>query len=318
MSKVPNIMTSNYIKTITGMNWFGVKAKLEELVGDFVKNHGDLALEKLDGSEASYDQILGAIESLPFLAAKKMVVLYNLSTNKQAADSLETLLDRLPEITDLIIVETKLDKRSIYYKSLKKLTDFREYSPLDEHQLIDWMEHEAVKQASELSKDNARYLVERAGNDQMRLVHEIDKLVAYNKKISRKSIDLLVDEISSSTMFNLLDSVFSGNVRAALNMYQEQRSQRIEPQAIHAMLVWQMHTVAMVVSAPQSANVQKIAAYSGLNPFVVQKSQKIAQKMDRKKINEFMSVLRDIDYKGKREIVDYDEALKFAIISLSK
>jgi DNA polymerase-3 subunit delta len=304
--------------TLTGTNWFGVKEKLDKLAGDFVKEYGDLALEKLDGSEATYNQILGSIESLPFLASKKMVIIQDFSVNKQAAESLKELLDRLPETTDLIIVESKLDKRSVYYKALKKLTDFQEFNQLDETQLVDWLVAQAGTQGRTLSKGDARYLVERVGNDQMRLARELDKLITYDIKISRENIDLLVDESPSSTIFNLLDSIFSGNLDAALNLYQKQRSQRVEPQAIHAMLVWQMHVVAVASSAPDSSSAQKIAADSGMNPFVVQKSQKIARKMDRTKIHEFLGLLRDIDYKSKRETIDYDEALKFAIIFLTE
>lgn len=303
--------------TITGTNRYGVKQRLDELAHAFIEEHGDLALEKLDGSEASYEQLLGAIESLPFLASKKMVVIYDLSTNAQAVESIEKLLERLPESTDLLLIERKLDKRSIYYKSLKKLTDFQEFNELDEDHLADWLAAEAETKKAKLSKSDARYLVQRVGTDQMRLGCELDKLISYNKEVSRNTIDLLVDESPTSTIFNLLDSAFSGDLSKATRLYREQRSLRIEPQVILAMLVWQMHAVAIVSSAPEGADPKSIAQDSGINPFVVQKSQRIAGKMDRAKIAGFMGLLRDIDYRSKREIIDYDEALQYALISLA-
>jgi DNA polymerase-3 subunit delta len=306
------------VRVLTGTNWFGVKARLDELTGTFVKEHGDLALERLDANEASYEQIVGAIESLPFLASKKLVIVQELSANKQAAESFEALLERLPDITDLIIVESKVDKRSVYYKTLKKSTEFEEFNQLDEYQIAEWLVSQASNQQAELSKNDARYLVERAGNDQTKLAGELDKLIAFSPKISRSNIDLLVDSSPSSTIFNLIDSMFSGDLSSAISLYKEQRSQRIEPQAIHAMLVWQMHTVALVSAAPKEDSAQKIAASSGMNPFVVQKSQRIAGKMDRTKIMEFIGLLRDIDYRSKRETLDYDEALKFALVSLTR
>lgn len=305
------------IVALTGTNWFGLKNQLDTLVNSFVVKHSDLALERVNGPEASYEHVVGAIESLPFLATKKMVVISDLSANKQASEALEKLLERLPETTDLIIVESKLDKRSVYYKQLKKLTDFQEYNELDENQLVDWLVAQAKINKVELGRNDAQYLVQRAGISQTKLAHELEKLIAYDSKISRKSIDLLVDETPASTIFNLLDSAFSGDLNTALKLYQEQRSQRIEPQAIHALLVWQMHAVSVVESAPENLSPHEIAQTSGMNPFVVQKSQRIARQMGRSKIAQFMSLLRDIDYKSKRETLDYDEALRFVIVSLA-
>ena len=100
------------IKTLTGSNSFQIKNELDKLTGDFVAEHGDLALEKLDGEEASVGQIIGAVESLPFLASRKLVVVRDLSLNKESYESFERIIDRVNDATDLIIVEHKPDKRS--------------------------------------------------------------------------------------------------------------------------------------------------------------------------------------------------------------
>lgn len=302
---------------LTGTNTFQLNEKLRQLIADFSREHGDLALEKLDASEVEYNQILGAIESLPFLATKKMVVAYDVSLNKDAAEKLELLIERAGETTDLVIVESKVDKRSVYYKQLKKLTNFQEYEEMGEAELTAWLVAEAKRAKATLSRSDAAYLVQRVGANQLRLSHELQKLVQYNPSVTKKTIDLLTTENPSSTIFNLIDSVFSGNLKQAFRIYDEQRQQKVEPQAIHGMLVWQMHAVAITVSAPSTVNANQIAQDSGMSPYVIQKSQKIARNMGRAKIIEFMKLLRDIDYRGKHEVFDYDEALRYAIISLA-
>lgn len=302
------------IQTVSGTNAFQCNAYLRTIIDAFVAEHGDLALEKIEATNAEYNDILGAIESLPFLASKKMVVVYDLSLNKEAAEKLETLIERAGDSTDLIIVESKLDKRGVYYKLAKKVTDFHEYNELDEPALVQWLVSEAKILQADIARSDAQYLVQRVGLNQMRLGHELTKLAQYNSTINKQSIDLLTDENPSSTIFNLIDSVFAGNTKNALRLYSEQRQQRVEPQAIHGMLVWQMHAVAIAAAAPSSAN---IARDSKMSPFVIQKSQRIAQKMGRAKIVEFTKLLRDIDYRGKHEVFDYDEALRYAIISLA-
>jgi DNA polymerase-3 subunit delta len=305
------------IATFSGTNAFALRAELAAVTDKFVKEYGDFALERLDGDESSYEQILGAIESLPFLATRKMVQVENLSLNKIAAELLDQLIDRAGDTTDLVIVESKLDKRGSFYKQLQKLTDFKDFSEMDESSLAGWLVNAAKQQGGMLGRPDAGYLVQRVGVNQLRLSNELQKLVQYNPKVNRASIDLLTAESTRTTIFNLIDSVFSGNVRQALNIYDEQRKQRIEPQAIHGMLVWQMHAVAVAVSMPAGADSHAVAKESGLSPYVLQKSQSIARKMGRQRVIEFMQLLRDIDYRGKREPLDYDEALQYAIISLA-
>lgn len=302
---------------ITGTNSFLAKAEAKKLVNDFVKTNGDLALERLDASEVSEQAIIGAVESLPFLVSKKMVVVQDLSANQAADEALEQILERSSDTTEVLIVEGKLDKRGVYYKQLKKLTDFREFNELDEAKLADWLAHEAKSLGANLSRGDGQYLVQRVGANQMLLSHELEKLTQYSPKISRESIDKLTIENPSSTVFNLIDSAFSGNLAQALQIYDEQRRQRVEPQAIHGLLVWQMHNVSIAAAAPAGMNSSDIAKQSGISPFVAQKSQRIAQKMGRRKIIEFMKLLRDIDYRSKRETLDYDEALRYAIVKLS-
>ncbi len=57
--------------TLTGNNGFLLKAELNRLVKSFLAEHGEMALERIDGEEAEYDRIRESLESLPFLASKK-------------------------------------------------------------------------------------------------------------------------------------------------------------------------------------------------------------------------------------------------------
>lgn len=304
------------IHIFVGVNWFGIKQQLDELVKAFVSEHGDLALERIDASEASYEQILGAIESLPFLASKKLVVLQDLSLNKQTAEELETLLNRAGDTTDLIIVESKLDKRSVYYKQLKKTKGFKEFNEPDLASLATWLTDAADRAGAAISRSDAAYLVERVGLNQTALASELEKLIQYNPKITLSNIELLTEQTPSSTIFNLVDAAFSGNLKTAMRLYDEQRAQKVEPQAMHGMLVWQMNVVA-ACSAGGSRSASEIATDTGLNPYIVGKSQAIARQMGRARISAFLTLLRDIDYTSKRQTYDYDQAMRYAIVSLA-
>jgi DNA polymerase III delta subunit len=126
------------IVTLTGENRFLLSQSLSALETAFVAEYTDLALERLDGDDHSADRIQESIQSLPFLSPRKLVVLRGPSKQKTFTEHITELLEGVPEMTDLVIVEPKLDKRLSYYKTLKAKTDFREFKELDARGLATW------------------------------------------------------------------------------------------------------------------------------------------------------------------------------------
>ena len=302
--------------TLNGENTFGLQDELHKLVAAFEQEHGDLALERIDCEETEFDQIQAALTSLPFLASKKMVVLRSPSTNKQFVEQAEQLLHDVPETTDVILIESKLDKRQAYYKFLKKETDFREFPELDLNGLANWLAAEAKRQKGELSQADASYLAERVGLNQQLLGNELEKLLLYDAKITRKTIDLLTDATPQSTIFQLLDAAFAGNSKRALNLYQEQRAMKVEPIQIIAMISWQLNVLAIVKTAGDRSS-QAIAKEAKINPYVVTKSQGIARKLSLAQLKTLVKDLLDIDAKSKSTNLDTDEALQHYIVKLA-
>jgi DNA polymerase-3 subunit delta len=303
------------ITVLTGTNHFLLQAKLQAMVRDFVAQHGDMALDRLDGEEASLERIREAIDSLPFLASRKLVVLKTPGANRQFVEQAETILADVSDTTDVVLVEPKLDKRLVYYKFLKKKTDFQEYNELDEMGLGRWLVTVAQETGGSLTQSDARYLVERVGANQQLLSGEIDKLLSYAPKITRANIDLLTEPTPQSTIFDLVDAAMSGRVKRALELYAEQRSLKVEPQQIIAMLGWQLH-VLCVVKAAGGRDPVEVAREAKLNPFVVRKTQSLARNLSLPQLKHLVHDVLQLDIKLKTQSIDADEALQNLILSL--
>ena len=237
------------ITTLSGSNSYALRHAQKALVDSFVTQHGDMALEQLDGEEVSIERLSEALTSVPFLSDKKLVLIRQGSANKQFAERATDMLKDVTETTDVIIVESKVDKRSSYYKFLKKSTDFKEYSELDSGGLARWLSAQAKEKGGMLSLSDATFLVTRVGLNQQLLSHELDKLLLYNDTITRQTIELLTESTPQSTIFELLDAAFAGNTQRALQLYAEQRALKVEPQQIIAMLTWQLHILALIKTA---------------------------------------------------------------------
>jgi DNA polymerase III subunit delta len=301
--------------TLTGSNFYLLKKRLDELAGKFIAEYGELAIERIDAEEAESQAILDAVQSLPFLSPRKMVVVRNGSANKNISGQIEQIIDSAGDTTDLIFYETLPDKRSSYFKVLKSKTELEEFSELDARALAKWLAQEAKKQGGSLTLADASYMVERAGNNQQQLASELYKLITYDPKITRANIDLLTEKTPQSKVFDLLDSAFAGDKERALELYADQRAQKVEPQAIMAMITWQLKLLALAkLGAGKSS--QQIAKDAGLSPYPVMKAQNLARKIDDNKLREMVAEALDIDEKGKTKNINLDEALKTYIITL--
>lgn len=302
--------------TLTGANSFGLKRELNGLVRAFLAEHDSMGLERIDGEEAEFDRLSEALTSLPFLASKKLVVLRTPGANKKFIEKAEVLLSEVPETTDVVIVEPKLDKRSAYYKYLKKATDYREFVELDVNGLARWVAGEARSADGSISQADARFLVERVGANQQLLAHELDKLMLYQPDISRQTIELLTEPAPQSTIFELLEAAFAGNARRAMALYHEQRALKVEPQQIIAMLGWQLHIVALAKTGGDRSP-DTIAKEAKVSPYVVKKSSSIARRLSLPQLKQLIGDLLTIDRRLKRESLDADEALQNYLLRLA-
>lgn len=304
------------VRVLSGPNSFALKQALKRLKTEFIKEHGDLALETIDGEEADFGQVISAVESVSLLAPKKLVIVYSLSTTKEASERIEELIKAADQDNELIIVEPKVDRRSTYYKYLKKNTEFEEFSEPDDRQLSAWSVEYAKGLGAKLSFADANYLVQRVGVNQEIVSNELKKLADYDNNISRETIDILTESNPQTTIFNLIDAAFSGDFKTALQIYDEQRTQGDEPLKIFGMIIWQIHLIALAASAEGKSDSEVMQA-SGLKPFTLNKSRSIARKMGSIRIKEMLAKLVEVDRQMKSSLVDADDALKSLLVSLA-
>lgn len=305
------------ITTLTGENDSLRTEALQQLVTEFVAAHGDMAVERLDGEEATFERLHEAVQSLPFLVPRKLVILRTPSANKEFTERFESFVADVADTNDVVLLEPKLDKRTGYYKQLQKLTDFREFKVLDGAALASYLADAAKAQGGSLSLADARLLIDRVGTNQLVLQHELGKLLAYDPHVTRTTIELLTERTPQSNIFALLDTAFAGNVRQAMALYDEQRAARVEPQQVLALLVWQLHILAIVKTAGQkSADV--VAQEAKISPFTVRKTQGLARRITLARLKELLSSLREFDVRLKSEPISADETVRYYLLQLAQ
>ena len=302
--------------TLIGPNYFLLKQNLDKLTTEFINKHGKLAVEKVDAEEVTTDELIDSVRNISLLEPNKLVIIKNIQNNKELTTQLDNLLDNVPENNKIIFVISKPDKRATYYKLLKQKTDMQEFSEAVSADTPNWIIEEVSSRGGDISRKNANLLAQRIGTNQNLLSNEIDKLLCYDKNITQESIELLCDPLPQSSIFELLDTAFSGDSKKAQLLYEEQRKQRVEPLAILGMIAWQLHIFAIIKTAGNSS-AQEIAKNAKLNPFVVRKSMQTAKNISLAKLRELIHEALQLDIKLKSEPIDADSAMRLFLLRLA-
>ena len=305
------------ITTFAGPNSYVLQKALREKRRAFIAQFGDLALETIDVSDWELRKVLDTLGALPFLSPNRLLILHGLAANKPAAEQIDKLLESVSETTNLVIVESKIDKRSVLYKTLKKQTEFHDCTELDARDASRWVTSEVKSRGGGIGLSEANYLVSRIGATQQLISSEIDKLMLYQPVITRATIDVLTEQVPLSSIFELIDAAFSGNFARALALYADQRAQNVEPLAIEALFVWQLHSIVLMKAAGNTSS-DTVAAQAGISPYVARKSAGLAAKRTLGDLRQYVAELADLEYTVKTTTVDADELMKNYILSLGQ
>lgn len=305
------------ITTITGENDFMRRQELKRRVDTFIAKHGDFECEQIDGEEADVSRIESVLLSLPFFSDKKCIVLDAPSRQKAFVERAPELLEQVADNVDVIIHEPKLDNRSRYAKYVRTSTELVQCDELAGADVVQWLLDQAKQRGATLSRQDASYLVQQVGEQQFLLSNELEKLAIHNPKINREHIDALVESRPQSTIFELLDAAFSGAQQKALDVYQQQRLQNVEPQIILYMMARQLQLYALIVYAPSWMSDQALAKDIRQHPYAVKKARQATRQLSPAKIKDLIAELRQIDETAKTSSIDLDEALQNYIVTIA-
>lgn len=303
------------ITILCGENNWAVKKAVDVIVNSFLKQYGDLAIERFEGEDTTLDQAISAVNNLPFLVESKLVVLRRASENSELSSNIDKLLANVIDTNHLLVVEGKLDKRSFFYKTLKKHTEFREFSSKAPADLASWCVEVAKTHQASLSRVDANYLIQRVGPDQNLLAHEIDKLATYSNQIDRESIRLLTDSTPESSIFDLLSAAFNGETERALKLYEEQKAQKVEPFAVLSMITWQLHRIALAKTSGENSSLN-LARKASMSSYSAEKALGLSRGLTLSKIAQLARDVAELEYRAKTSSYDVDDGLRALIVSI--
>ena len=130
----------------------------------------------------------------PFFSEKRLLLLDGTGILKTGKDEFVSIMENMPETTCIIICEPEVDKRSKVYKWIKKNGYVGEFLKKNQTEkvLLRWIAALLGKEKKQIRENNARYFLQKTGDDMFQIKNEIDKLIAYagdREEITQADID---------------------------------------------------------------------------------------------------------------------------------
>lgn len=288
--------------------------EVEGFLKSFNSSYGDMAIESYLAEDLDEINLVETITGLPFLTERRLVKIRGLFKAKNLVKAFLSSMNRISDLTDIVLVEDKLDKNSDTLKMLK-VADLRQFNNLNDLELINWALEYVKSKNGQTTKADMRYLIQRVGPKQESLYFELQKLLAYNPTITHDSIDRLTSLNSNSSVFDLLNSIVSGNSKKAIEQYREQNAQGQAPQALLGMITWQLTALAMVRAA-RDLDPREIASTYGISPFVIRKILPLSKNLTKAKMIEMFEVTIEADIATKNSSAPDNQIIESLILKL--
>lgn len=200
--------------------------------------------------------------------------------------------------TTLIFIEPQLDKRKKSSKFLLKNTKVETFEPLEENEIINWIQEFTQKKSGQISVQDGGILLSRCGHNLWTLHQEIEKCLSASadKKITKNLIETLTIPHPETVIWDFLAKFSARDKTATLSQWQTLLHMGESVHQILAMIIREIRIHTLILAGlSQNMNAKEIAAKTKLHPFVIQKTQKLSQKFSREKLSNLYEQCFQID-----------------------
>ncbi|OGL22614.1 DNA polymerase III subunit delta [Candidatus Saccharibacteria bacterium RIFCSPHIGHO2_01_FULL_45_15] len=286
------------ITLLHGENTFESSQALAGIIATF---DGDA--ETIDGSVIETVQLPDLLMGATLFASNRLVIVKNLSENKSVWNDLGEWIPRVSDDVHLVLVDSKLDKRTKTYKELMKVakvSEFPVWTERDTNKVEQWVVEQATKQGVQCDKKSAQALVARVGVDQWQLYHAIQKLSALDH-ITPDIIKDVIEANPAENVFNLFDAALRGN-RERVHEMVATLKQTDDPYMVFGLLSSQAFQLAALASTDESSG--DVAKLIGAHPFALSKLAPYASRIGKRGAKKMIATFADTDTAMKSTAAD--------------
>ena len=276
------------ITLLLGENSFEIEQALGSIIDEF-----DGKVEQIKAEDLQISQLPDILMGISLFATKRLIVVRDLSENKTIWPVLGSWISKISDDIHLVLVETKVDKRSVTYKALKDAVNIREFLPWSDRDIFKaekWTMEQAKNMGIKLDNKLAQFLVRRVGADEWQIFHALEKLALVDL-ISEDIIKDLVEPNLTENVFELFETAIKGETELLKDKLRI-LEQTEDIYRLSALLYSQAFQLLAISAAGKDDNVAKDF---GIHPFVVSKLESTAKRVGKTGIAKIVKIFAEAD-----------------------
>tara|TARA_Y100000815_G_scaffold275726_1_gene316514 strand:+ start:51984 stop:52988 length:1005 start_codon:yes stop_codon:yes gene_type:complete len=255
------------------------------------------------GRDVSIEDIVSQAKRYPMMADRQVVIVKEAQDLSRTIENLVSYVENPQPTTVLVICYKykKLDARKKLSKAVKKHGVLMESKKLYENQVPDWIRRVMVGRGYTITPKAAQMLTEFLGNDLSKVNNELEKLQLILKSGEQVTPQVIEENIGISKDFNnfeLQSAIATKDVKKAFGIVQYfSNNPKNHPLVMTVALLYSFfsklllyHSLSDKSSAPRTL---------GVNPYFIKEYQEAARNYPMKKVSAIVSVIREVDLKGK-------------------
>ena len=247
-----------------GEDDFSIAKSLEEIK----RGAGDPALlaantTVFNGQQLTPDQLGSVVETVPFLAEKRLVIIEGLlgrfeakakprrqkKTSPAEAEkeyqSFAAYLSNIPESTLLVLIEGRIKSNNPLFKELSAGAEVRSFPVLRNDRLRQWIKREVAEQATTISPQAVELLARLVGGNLWVMANEINKLALFasGRRIEEEDIKAVVSSAQEANVFAMVDAILDFKAGVAERLLEQLLDRGASSAYLLAMLSRQVRLV---------------------------------------------------------------------------
>jgi DNA polymerase-3 subunit delta len=312
-----------------GNDEFAISRKLKDFDSDFNDStSADMNTARLDARTASDNDLNNAINAMPFLAKRRLVLLSypsakynNPSTRKKFLEYIE----KAPDTTRLVMHESVEPRDAEKHWIVKwaekndKLIQTKAFMLPRLKEMTGWIVNETKKQGGQIEPRAAEMLKDMVGVDTRQAGMEIAKLLAYVnwvRPINSQDVEAVCIVTSQQSVFDFVDALSNGNGKSAQHLLHR----LLETEDLFSLWGMVVRQFRLLIQAREildrRGNKDDVARALGVHPFVAEKTTQQAARFSIESLESIYRKLLRIDEGVKTSQITLDLALDTLVVEL--
>ena len=314
-----------------GNDEFAISHKLKDFDSDFTDpTSAGMNTARLDARTTSENDLNNAVNAMPFLAKRRLVLLANPSAKYNSASTRKKFFEyigKAPDTTRLVMYESveprDADKHWLvkWAEKNEKLIQTKAFMLPRLKEMTGWIVNETRKQGGQIEPRAAEMLKDMVGVDTRQAGMEIAKLLAYvnwARPVTGSDVEAVCIVTSQQSVFDFVDALSNGNGKSAQHLL-HRLLETEDPFSLWGMVVRQFRLLIQAREILDGrGNKDDVARALGVHPFVAEKTTQQAGRFSIESLESIYRNLLKIDEGVKTSQLTLDLALDTLVVELTR